>query len=161
MFVSTGAGPVGTMVIEYAKAVAPHLKIIASAGSKDKVEFMRSIGVDVAFNYKEEDTTKILKEHGPIDMFVAHNYSIHLRLIAFCSYWDNVAGPILDGALENMNMFGLIVACGAISGAVVKSPVYVSYLILSRIRTFADYNEAFWRDFQAQHHGQGIHHPDG
>ena len=67
---TTGAGAVGSFVVEYAKVVAPHLKIIASAGSKEKVELMQSIGVDVPFNYKEEDTAKVLQEHGPIDMYV-------------------------------------------------------------------------------------------
>lgn len=100
MFVSGGAGPVGTFVIEYAKVMAPHLKIIASAGSAAKVKIMQDCGADVAFNYKETDTLGVLKEHGPIDI-----------------YWDNVAGPTLDAALLNLNDEGLIIACGAISQA--------------------------------------------
>lgn len=49
-FVSGGAGPVGSFVIQLAKEAG--MKVIASAGSDKKVEFMKSIGVDVAFNYK-------------------------------------------------------------------------------------------------------------
>ena len=30
-------------------------------------------------------------------------------------YWDNVGGPTLDAALDRMNVFGRIVACGGIS----------------------------------------------
>ncbi|GJE93492.1 NADP-dependent oxidoreductase [Phanerochaete sordida] len=100
MFVSGGAGPVGTFVIEYSKAMAPHLKIIASAGSADKVKIMQDAGAEVAFNYKEQDTFKVLREHGPLDI-----------------YWDNVAGPTLDAALQNFRDGGLIIACGAISQA--------------------------------------------
>ena len=44
------------------------MKIIASAGSAEKVEIMKGAGVDVAFNYKEQDTFAVLQEHGPIDM---------------------------------------------------------------------------------------------
>ncbi len=44
------------------------LKVIASAGSDNKVEFMRSVGADVAFNYKTNNMQKILAEHGPINM---------------------------------------------------------------------------------------------
>ena len=55
-------------VVEYTKLMAPHIKVIGSAGSAEKVEIMKSIGVDVAFNYKTEDTNEILKKHGPIDM---------------------------------------------------------------------------------------------
>ena len=55
-------------VIEYAKVLGPHLKIIASAGSAAKVRIMKDCGADVAFNYKERDAFEVLKEHGPIDM---------------------------------------------------------------------------------------------
>ncbi|EKM60524.1 uncharacterized protein PHACADRAFT_167865 [Phanerochaete carnosa HHB-10118-sp] len=97
LFVSGGAGPVGTFVIEYAKVMAPHLKIIASAGSAAKVKIMKECGADVAFNYKEQDAREILSEHGPIDI-----------------YWDNVSGPILDAALVNFNSQGLIIHLGEI-----------------------------------------------
>ena len=68
MFLSGGAGPVGTFVIEYAKVLAPHVKIIASAGSAEKLKIMKDVGADVVFNYKEQDTGKVLQEHGPIDL---------------------------------------------------------------------------------------------
>lgn len=44
------------------------LKVIASAGSDDKVKWMKSIGADVAFNYKTQSTKEILNKEGPIDM---------------------------------------------------------------------------------------------
>lgn len=44
------------------------LKVIASAGSDDKVKWMKSIGADVAFNYKTQSTKEILDKEGPIDM---------------------------------------------------------------------------------------------
>jgi NADPH-dependent curcumin reductase CurA len=58
---------------------AKGLKVIASAGSDDKVAFMKSIGVDIAFNYKTNNVEEILAKEGPIDI-----------------YWDNVGGPTLD-----------------------------------------------------------------
>ncbi|KAJ7482969.1 hypothetical protein B0H11DRAFT_1208640 [Mycena galericulata] len=72
-FVSTGAGPVGSIVIQLAKQDG--LKVIASAGSEEKVKFMKEIGADVAFNYKTTDTREVLEKEGPIDI-----------------YWDNVGG---------------------------------------------------------------------
>ncbi|KAF7349033.1 NAD(P)-binding protein [Mycena venus] len=80
-FVTTGAGGVGSIVIQLAKESG--CKVIASAGSDEKVEFMQSIGADVAFNYKTTDTRAVLEKEGPIDI-----------------YWDNVGGEILDAALE-------------------------------------------------------------
>ena len=44
------------------------LKVIGSAGSDEKVKFLKEIGADVAFNYKTTDTVKVLEEHGPIDV---------------------------------------------------------------------------------------------
>lgn len=55
------------MVIQLAKRDG--CKVIASAGSDEKVEFMRLIGADVAFNYKTTDTREVLKAHGPINMW--------------------------------------------------------------------------------------------
>ena len=46
------------------------LKVIASAGSDEKVEFVKELGADVAFNYKKADTAKTLAENGPINMYV-------------------------------------------------------------------------------------------
>lgn len=44
------------------------MKVIASAGSEEKVKFMKDIGADVAFNYKTTSTEEILQKEGPIDM---------------------------------------------------------------------------------------------
>lgn len=60
------------------------LKVIASAGSEEKVQFMKEIGADVAFNYKTTSTKGVLEKEGPIDV-----------------YWDNVGGETLDAALSN------------------------------------------------------------
>ncbi|KAJ7093537.1 alcohol dehydrogenase [Mycena epipterygia] len=97
VFVTTGAGPVGSMVIQLAKRDG--LKVIASAGSEEKVQFMKDIGADVAFNYKTTDTREVLAREGPIDV-----------------YWDNVGGASLDAALEYAAVHARFVACGMISG---------------------------------------------
>ena len=44
--------------------------MIASAGSEDKVQFLREIGADVAFNYKTTKTADVLAKEGPINMSV-------------------------------------------------------------------------------------------
>lgn len=59
-------GSVGSLVIQLAKQDG--LKVIASAGSEDKVKWLRDIGADVAFNYKTESTAEILKKEGPVTM---------------------------------------------------------------------------------------------
>lgn len=96
IYVSSGASAVGSLVAQLAKAKG--LKVIASAGSDDKVAFMKSIGVDVAFNYKTEDVAGVLAREGPIDV-----------------YWDNVGGSTLEAALDALSTGGRVVACGVIS----------------------------------------------
>lgn len=96
VFVSTAAGPVGATVVQLAKSQG--LKVIGSAGSEDKVKFLKEIGVDVAFNYKTTSTKEVLAEHGPIDI-----------------YWDHVGGQTLEAALDAANTFGRFIICGMIS----------------------------------------------
>ncbi|KAG8924244.1 hypothetical protein FRC00_005318 [Tulasnella sp. 408] len=93
VYVSTGAGTVGSVVCQAAKAEG--LRVIACAGSESKVEFLKEIGVDVAFNYKKQDIGTILKENGGVDI-----------------YWDNVGGKALETVMGCMNKYGRIVICG-------------------------------------------------
>jgi NADPH-dependent curcumin reductase CurA len=55
-----------SLVIQLAKADG--LKVIASAGSDEKVRFMKEIGADVAFNYKTTSVDEVLEKEGPIDV---------------------------------------------------------------------------------------------
>ena len=54
------------VVVQLAKAAG--CKVIASAGSDEKVAYVSSLGADVAFNYKTTDTNEVLKKEGPINV---------------------------------------------------------------------------------------------
>ncbi|KAG9220823.1 hypothetical protein CCMSSC00406_0002577 [Pleurotus cornucopiae] len=95
IFVSAGGSGVGSMVVQLAKQKG--MKVIASAGSNAKCDYVRSLGADVVFNYKE-DGYDVLKQHKPI----------HL-------YWDNVGGEALEAAIEHLEPFGRVVCCGSLS----------------------------------------------
>ena len=82
-------GPVGSLAVQLAKADG--LKVIASAGSDEKVQFIKKIGADVAFNYKKEDTAEVLKREGPINMCV-------LRIFP-CSQSDFMTLPQVTGIM--------------------------------------------------------------
>ncbi|KAJ3549404.1 hypothetical protein NM688_g5179 [Phlebia brevispora] len=97
VFVTTAAGPVGSFVVQLAKASG--LKVIASTGSEKKVEFVRSLGADVVFNYKTANTEDVLKKEGPINIF-----------------WDNVGGEVLGYALANAASRAKFIECGQMSG---------------------------------------------
>ncbi|KAL1746909.1 hypothetical protein HDZ31DRAFT_80845 [Schizophyllum fasciatum] len=136
-FISTGAGAVGSMVVQLAKMDG--YKVIASAGSDEKVKFMKEIGVDVAFNYKTENTAEILKREGPINV-----------------YWDNVGGETLEAAMLNAADGARIIACGAISGyntgtkpihtwdLVFRKSLHIHGFIVTRIQD--KYFDSFYKD---------------
>jgi NADPH-dependent curcumin reductase CurA len=99
VFVSGGAGAVGSMVAQIAKAKGH--TVIASAGGPHKVAFLKEIGVDQAIDYKaEKDLTAALARAAPDGIDV---------------YFDNVGGDHLEAALNAARPFGRFALCGAIS----------------------------------------------
>ena len=53
LLVHGGAGGIGTFAIQLAHALGA--RVITTAGSEEKLEVCRSLGADVAINYKEQD----------------------------------------------------------------------------------------------------------
>ena len=100
VFVSGAAGAVGSIAGQLAKIYG--CRVIGSAGSEEKIRFLRDeCGFDVAFNYKTEDTLEQLKAAAPDGIDV---------------YFDNVGGETLQAALSVLRVNGRIAACGSISG---------------------------------------------
>ncbi|KAJ3115202.1 hypothetical protein HDU96_001048 [Phlyctochytrium bullatum] len=99
LYVSGAAGAVGLVACQIGKALG--LKVVGSAGSDDKVDFLlKDVGIDAAFNYKTVDYGEALDKHCPAGIDI---------------YFDNVGGEMLDAVLPRMNIQGRIVACGMIS----------------------------------------------
>ena len=98
LFVSAAAGAVGSVAGQLAKLAG--LRVVGSAGSDEKVEWLRKVGFDAAFNYHDGDVTKQLAAAAPegIDC-----------------YFDNVGGDHLRAALAVINPFGRIAECGMIA----------------------------------------------
>ncbi|ESK84549.1 alcoholde hydrogenase [Moniliophthora roreri MCA 2997] len=74
VFISGGAGAVGVTVIQLAKQDG--IKVIASAGTDEKVQECREMGADVAFNYKTMDTAEVLEKEGPLDMYISFSFKL-------------------------------------------------------------------------------------
>lgn len=98
--VSGAAGAVGSIVGQIGKNLG--CRVIGIAGTDEKGEMLKSkFGFDATINYKTtEDMTKAIAEAAPNGVDV---------------YFDNVGGTISDGVHANINRFGRIVVCGAIS----------------------------------------------
>jgi NADPH-dependent curcumin reductase CurA len=100
IFVSGAAGAVGNVAGQLAKLRG--CRVIGSAGSADKVRFLREeCGFDNAFNYKTGPVLEQLNREAPDGIDV---------------YFDNVGGETLEAALSALRVHGRIIACGGISG---------------------------------------------
>lgn len=100
VFVSAASGSVGSLVGQYAKLFGCY--VVGCAGSKKKVDLLKGkLGFDDAFNYKDEkDLKSALQRYFPDGIDI---------------YFDNVGGEMLEATVTNMNAFGRVAVCGAIS----------------------------------------------
>jgi len=99
IYISGAAGAVGNMAGQLAKLRG--CKVIGSAGSAEKVKFLREeCGFDIAFNYKTGPTREQLTLEVPDGIDV---------------YYDNVGGETLEAALSALQVNGRIIACGGIA----------------------------------------------
>ncbi|WP_408911530.1 NADP-dependent oxidoreductase [Corynebacterium gottingense] len=99
VFISGAAGAVGSAAGQIAKYLGA-AKVIGSAGSAEKIDYITGLGFDAAFNYKDGDVTGQLAKAAPEGVDV---------------YFDNVGGDHLEAAIANANTFGRIAMCGAIA----------------------------------------------
>ncbi len=98
--VSAASGAVGSVVGQLAKRHG--CRVVGIAGGPDKCGYVvEELGFDACLDYKAGALDAGLKAAAPdgID-----------------GYFDNVGGTVLDAVMAQMNPFGRIAICGAISG---------------------------------------------
>jgi NADPH-dependent curcumin reductase len=99
VLVSAAAGATGSIAAQVANADG--CRVIGIAGGAEKCAYLLDeLGLGGAIDYREEDVSAALGRLAPkgVDIF-----------------FDNVGGPQLDAALENMAPGGRIIICGAVS----------------------------------------------
>ncbi|OLB76545.1 MAG: NADP-dependent oxidoreductase [Actinobacteria bacterium 13_2_20CM_2_71_6] len=99
VFVSSAAGAVGSVAGQIAKLRGAS-RVIGSAGSAAKVEYLTKLGFDAAFNYRDAPVRDQLRRAAPEGIDV---------------YFDNVGGDHLEAALNRLRPFGRVAMCGAIA----------------------------------------------
>ncbi|SCG63536.1 NADP-dependent oxidoreductase [Micromonospora inositola] len=99
VFVSGAAGAVGSMVGQIAKLRGAS-RVIGSAGSAAKVERLKALGFDAAFDYHDGPVRDSLKAAAPDGIDV---------------YFDNVGSEHLEAAIGAMNLHGRAAICGMIA----------------------------------------------
>ncbi len=99
VFVSGGAGAVGSLVAQIAKIKG--CTVVATAGSDEKCAWLRSVGVDHAINYKTCG-----------DLLAAVRAAVPKGIDC---YFDNVGGEHLEVAIEMARPGARFAECGMIS----------------------------------------------
>ncbi|HJR94216.1 MAG TPA: NADP-dependent oxidoreductase, partial [Gaiellaceae bacterium] len=98
VLVSGAAGAVGSAAGQMA-AIAG-CRVVGSAGSVEKLAWLRELGFDGVFNYREQSAREALAELAPEGIDI---------------YFDNVGGDHLEAAIGALRTHGRVVACGSIS----------------------------------------------
>ncbi len=97
--VSAAAGSVGSIVGQIARIKG--CRAVGVAGGAEKCHWLTShLGFDAAVDYKQGGVFKALRDAAPKGIDV---------------YFDNVGGDILEACLPQMNNYGRISCCGAVS----------------------------------------------
>ncbi len=98
VLVSGAAGAVGSAVGQMARLMGAS-KVVGTAGSAEKVAWLTGdLGFDAAVNYKDGPVGRLLKEHGPFDV-----------------YFDNVGGDHLEAGIFHLRDHGRVAVCGAVA----------------------------------------------
>jgi NADPH-dependent curcumin reductase CurA len=98
VLVSGAAGAVGSAAGQMAKIAG--CRVIGSAGSAEKLDWVRGLGFDEVFDYHEQSPRAALAE---------------LARDGIDAYFDNVGGDHLEAAIGALRVYGRVVACGSIS----------------------------------------------
>ncbi|GGL96228.1 NADP-dependent oxidoreductase [Micromonospora yangpuensis] len=99
VFVSAAAGSVGSLVGQIAKLKGAG-RVVGSAGSAAKVDRLRELGFDAAFDYHDGPVGDSLRAAAPDGIDV---------------YFDNVGGDHLEAAISSMRLHGRAAICGMIA----------------------------------------------
>ncbi|TFY74041.1 hypothetical protein EWM64_g9971 [Hericium alpestre] len=96
--VSTAAGSVGSLVVQFAKQAGA--RVVGVTGDDDKARYVKNeLGADIVYNYKKPSWKDQFDDQvGLADV-----------------YFENVGNDITDFMLTRLKTFGRVVVCGVIS----------------------------------------------
>jgi NADPH:quinone reductase len=96
IFVNGGSGGVGSAVVQMSKAMGA--RVVATAGSDEKVQACRQLGADAVINYKTEAVDAALKAFAPAGVNV---------------WWETLREPDFERAISHLASRGrMIVMAG-------------------------------------------------
>lgn len=119
IFVNGGSGGVGSAIIQLAKARG--LRVFATAGSADGLDWCRSLGADAVANYRSDDLTKALAAFAPEGVNI---------------YWDTSGKPDFDTSIARLAKWGRLILMSGL-GARPPFPVGDFYVKCCTMHGFA------------------------
>src|SRR5512139_1724631 len=119
LLVHGGAGGIGNMAIQLAKALGA--KVVTTAGSEEKLELCRSLGADVAVSYRDQDFVEEVKA-------ATDGRGADVIL-------DNMGAKYLDRNITALATGGRLVIIGMQGG--VKGELNIGKLLAKRGAVFA------------------------
>ncbi|MFG2843529.1 zinc-binding alcohol dehydrogenase family protein [Kitasatospora sp. NPDC048296] len=125
VLVHAGAGGIGHLAVQSAKLLGA-ATVIATAGSKAKLDFVRELGADVAVDYTDADWPEQVRAAAP--------QGVDLVL-------DSVGGAVLHRSLEVLAPLGRVVVYGAADG----EPGSVPVMPLFGLRAVVGFSLIAWR----------------
>lgn len=100
--IHAAGGGVGTVAVQWAKALGA--KVVATAGSDEKLARVKELGADVLINYRSTNWVDGLKEQvGKVDLVM-----------------DSIGGQVLEESLGVLKPFGRLITFGYASGEQVQ-----------------------------------------
>lgn len=120
ILIDAASGGVGHLAVQIAKAMGAG-KVIATASTQAKLDFVRGLGADVTVNYTDEDWDEQVKA-------ATDGRGADVVL-------ETVGGDILTKSLQLTAQFGRLVFYGSASGTI--QPIHP--LALSRMKTVAGF----------------------
>ncbi|MCS6834927.1 MAG: zinc-binding dehydrogenase [Anaerolineae bacterium] len=127
VLVTAAAGGTGSFAAQLAKQAGNH--VIGTCSSSDKVDFLRSLGVDRPINYKAEDLAAVLKAE----------YRKGVDLI-----FEGVGGTTFDRCVDALAVRGRLLIIGAISEYESGPQVVTGPRILYKLLYKSASLRAFW-----------------
>ncbi|MCE5268095.1 MAG: NADPH:quinone reductase [Planctomycetaceae bacterium] len=115
VFVGGGTGGVGSCVVQMAHAVGA--RVLASAGSPEKVEVCRQLGANMALNYKTDDLDTVIGRFGAIDVWfetrrdqdlelAVRHLAMRGRIILMAGHEARPAFPLRDFFVKDCRLLG-------------------------------------------------------
>ncbi|KAG0235526.1 hypothetical protein BGW42_005139 [Actinomortierella wolfii] len=139
IYIPSAAGTLGQLVGQLVKLKG--LKVIGSAGSQDKIDFLtKELGFDFVFNYKEHKDKKAILQEGLAKIGAPAGIDI---------FYDLVADETVDVALELLNPRGRIISVGFLSNKLLEdTPYAIKQYLQILFKELTVVGHAVWEHFE-------------